>query len=217
MIKVGVIDSGVPQTCDNIIASRNFSNSTSTCFDTLGHGSAVIHAISQQNSAGIYSAKIFDKTLTAQSQQVYEAIDWLLDSKVDVINMSFGLRHDITQLALICQKAISQGVILVAASPSQGAPVYPSNYSGVIRATGDARCSIGEIASLNSPQADLGAYVGDITTGIAGASIGCAWVTQAITQLIPQCNFNTKEQVLTYFHQHAKHQGVEQIWQYPRT
>lgn len=106
---------------------------------------------------------------------------------VDVINMSFGLRNDRSVLRESCEQAIIHKITIVAApSPLQGDPVYPSNYNGIIRATGDARCNQGQVSWLNSSQADFGGFSGKPYSGPAGASIGCASVTSAVAKIKTQ-------------------------------
>ena len=68
-------------------------------------------------------------------------------------------------------------MILVAAAPARGEPVFPAAYAGVVRATGDARCGPGELSFLSTRQADFGGHVRTGATNVAGASVGCAHVT----------------------------------------
>ncbi len=186
MLKVGIIDSGLSATqkATYTCYESDFTGNHSTD-DQLGHGSAVAQAI--LDTAGridIYSARIFHDRLACPVGKVTEALDWLVKAAVDIINMSFGMPHYHDQLQRACHQAIAAGVVLIASSPAQGRPVYPASYSGVIRATGDARCLPGEISWLDSPQADFGGYVGDPQTGIAGASLGCASVSGRVAALL---------------------------------
>ena len=221
MIKVGIIDSGyrktttVDNSAANIKIAKCYDFTDHHCHDDLcGHGSAVSNIIATNPKTAIYTARVFHDKLVTNSNCVIAALQWLIAERVDIINMSFGLKNNNEQLATLCQQAIAQGIILVAASPAQGDKVYPASYHGVIRATGDARCQPNDISYLNSSQADLGAYAGDPRRGIAGASIGCAWVTvNIINQLTEPKNslklLATKNEILTYFQQHARFHGRE--------
>ncbi|MFO7552954.1 MAG: S8 family serine peptidase, partial [Haliea sp.] len=153
--------------------------------DRLGHGSAVAGVLLQRvPGVALLNAQVFDDRLTCSSRQVVAALDWLMAEDVRLINLSFGLRRNSTELAAACARALEQGVVLVAASPARGAPVFPASYAGVIRATGDARCAPGELSHLHSLQADFGACVRAGASGPAGASIGCAHVTAAVAQYL---------------------------------
>ena len=184
-VRVGIIDSGIPaDTCEGLVAAKNFSigREDRAVVDLLGHGVAVTTRI---NGPGveIHAARVFDRRLSCTPARVASAIDWLLGQEVRIINMSFGLREDRGPLRQACERALAQGVCLVAASPAQGAAVYPASYPGVVRATGDARCGPGDISWLDSLQADFGGYPGQIDSGAAGASMGCAAVTAALAAL----------------------------------
>lgn len=183
MLKVGIIDSGLPQSCSFPVLAEYDFTSASIATDLLGHGSAVSNIISGNSEINILSARVFHDKLTCTPSQVADAIQWLISYKVDVINMSFGLRNDRPILRACCEQALQNNIILVAAAPSQGEPVFPSHYKGIIRATGDARCAPGEISWLDSAQADFGGYSGRPHLGPAGASIGCASVTASLVQL----------------------------------
>lgn len=131
----------------------------------------------------ICAAQVFDKKLSCSPRQVAEAVHWLIDQEVRLINMSFGLREDRPVLRLACEAAVAAGICLVAASPARGDPVYPAAYPGVVRATGDARCQEGEIAWLDSAQADFAGYPGNPQSVFVGASAGCAAVCVALAEL----------------------------------
>ena len=162
--------------------TRFYTNTTNT-IDQLGHGTAVATIITNNLPVEIVSARVFHDKLICTPSQIAEAIQWLTSKKVDIINMSFGLRNDRSVLRESCEQALTNNIILVAAAPSQGKPVFPSHYHGIIRATGDARCTQGEISWLDSSQADFGGYSGRPHLGPAGASIGCASVTASLAQV----------------------------------
>lgn len=226
MLKIGIIDSGLPTTYQySVLAARTFTednsfteensftkastNSSATTIDQLGHGSAVTHIISHNLAADLVCAKVFHDKLTCTPSQIAEAIHWLISMEVNIINMSFGLRTDRAVLREACQQALNHNIILVAAAPSQGDPVYPSNYTGIIKATGDARCQPNEIAWLNDQQADFGGFSGIPYQGPAGASIGCASVTGAIAQLKCQYPHYKQEQIIEALIKQSRYQCTQ--------
>lgn len=209
MLRVGIIDSGLPANCNlSILEACDFTG-TSTTTDQLGHGSAITRIISTNLAADIVSARVFHDKLVCTPSQIADAIQWLVSMEVNIINMSFGLRNDRRVLRDTCEHALEKNIILVAAAPSQGEPVYPSNYSGVIRATGDARCKQGEISWLNSEQADFAGYSGKPHFGPAGASIGCASVTASIAKVKAQFPHYDQDAIFQSLIQKSNYQGSQ--------
>lgn len=209
MLKVGVIDSGLPSSYGfSVFAAQDFTNASSTT-DQLGHGTAITNIIGCNKSVEIVSARVFHDKLVCTPSQVAEAIQWLISMNVDLINMSFGLRNDRSVLRDSCEQALNNQIMLVAAAPSQGEPVYPSNYKGMIRATGDARCKPGEISWLNSSQADFGGYSGRPHFGPAGASVGCASITASIAQVKVQYPHYDQDSIIQHLIQKSSYQGSQ--------
>ena len=209
MLKVGIIDSGLPTSYGfSVLDTHDFTGASNTT-DQLGHGTAVTNIISNNLSADIVSARVFHDKLVCTPSQIADAIQWLISMNVNIINMSFGLRNDRSVLRDACEQALGSNIILVAAAPSQGEPVYPSNYKGIIRATGDARCKQGEISWLNSEQADFGGYSGTPHLGPAGASIGCASVSACISQLKVQHPHDNQHALMDKLIQQSSYQGTQ--------
>jgi len=155
--------------------------------DALGHGSRVIEIIQAlAPDVDIVSAQVFLERYTTTAAQVASAMDWLLDQGVRVINLSLGLRQDRPVLRQACERALAKGVLVCAASPARGEPVYPSAYPGVFRMTGDARCERHDISCLNTAFADFGACVRPVDgqVGPAGASLGCAHLSAHLARYL---------------------------------
>ncbi|MCF6215852.1 MAG: S8 family serine peptidase [Emcibacter sp.] len=184
--RLGLVDSGLSEGQERyVVAGRAFfANTTEPMMpDTLGHGTAVCDVILHYApKLALYNAQVFDGRGVTTAASVAAALDWLVQEKVSMINLSLGLREDREILKEACAKAVAAGIILIAASPAQGKATYPSAYPGVIRATGDARCAVGEISFLDSAQADFGGcarldqarHTG--RSNIGGSSIGTAHV-----------------------------------------
>lgn len=209
MLKVGIIDSGLPASYDfSVFDAQDFTGAASIV-DQLGHGTAVTNIIGGNTAIEVISARVFHDKLVCAPSQIADAIQWLIAMKVNVINMSFGLRNDRSVLRESCEQALANNITLIAAAPSQGEPVYPSNYHGIIRATGDARCKPNEVSSLDSSQADFGGYSGKPHCGPAGASIGCASVTAAISQLKVQYPDYEQHAIMQCLRQQSSYQGSQ--------
>lgn len=195
-LRIGIVDSGVRATlAARVRSSAGFVlDGNTVCMrpaaeDQIGHGSVIAGIIAAcAPQADLYVAQVFGTRFTTTAAQVAAGIDWLCAQSVQVINLSLGLREDRPVLALACARAIASGVVVCAASPAQGAPVYPAAYTDVLRMTGDARCARDEVSELGSTQADFGAHVlpPDGKREAAGASIGCAWLVGHIGRLIAE-------------------------------
>jgi hypothetical protein len=132
----------------------------------------------------LLSAQVFgDKGMTSPAV-IAAALDWLVECGARVINLSFGLRQDRPVLARACRRALDRGVVLIAAAPARGAPVYPASYPGVLRVTGDARCGPDELSRLASTRADFGACAQGATPLIGGASLATARVTARVAEYL---------------------------------
>lgn len=169
-----------------VLADGQVSCSAATP-DALGHGSAVGGVIRHlAPRARLVVAQVFHQRFTTTALQVAAAIDWLVDEGVQVVNLSLGLSQDRPVLAAACARAVEAGVILCAASPARGDPVFPSAYPGVFRMTGDARCGRDELSWLATRHADFGAHVRPLEGARAGngASIGCAHLSGHVGRLL---------------------------------
>jgi len=151
--------------------------------DLVGHGTDLARIIlDRQQSIGLAVARIFIERFACTPAAAAAGLDWLVDQDTRVVNMSFGLSQDRAVLRKSVERAIAKGVLLIAAAPARGRGVFPSSYGGVVRVSGDARCSPGEISVLRSRQADFGACVGAPTgdgsyEGTGGASFATGHFT----------------------------------------
>ncbi|MFN3984705.1 MAG: S8 family serine peptidase [Rhodocyclaceae bacterium] len=180
--------------------------------DELGHGDAVIGAISSLvPDARLLVAKVFFGRFTTSAAQVAAAIDWLVSEQADVINLSLGLRDHREVLAQACARAQAAGVVLCAASPARGAPVYPAAYPGVLRMTGDARCAREELSWLATAQADFGGHVQPPPRARAGAgaSMGCAHLCGHVLRLLAAGSERSVAAVAAQLAAVARYRGPE--------
>ena len=103
--------------------------------DCIGHGTACAGIIRRKASkAELYSVRIFDESLQADSRLLIAAIEWTLDQGMDLINLSLGTTEVTYRDALerVCRQAADQGVLLVAAEHEEGRESYPAHLSQVI-------------------------------------------------------------------------------------
>lgn len=214
-LRVGVVDSGFaePQLASVGGARRFFLTDTGHAegesrVDALGHGSAVCEAIlSRAPDARLSVAQVFDERGVTSPLQIAAALHWLGEQGVRVINLSLGVRQDRPILREAVADLMAAGVLICASSPARGEPVFPANYPGVIRVTGDARCGEGEWSWLDSAQADFGAAVR--VAGRSGASLGCAAFCGHLAALLVERPELSNVQLIEVMRERAAFQGIE--------
>ncbi|PMW96781.1 peptidase S8 and S53 subtilisin kexin sedolisin [Pseudomonas sp. FW215-R2] len=216
-LRIGVVDSGHSAAQRvQVIAGRRFSlledglAESDLRDDPLGHGSAVIEAISRRAPvAQMCVAQVFDQRGVTSALQISAAIDWLVAQDVRLINLSLGLRQDRSLLREACAAAVARGVLLCASSPAQGAAVFPASYPQVLRVTGDARCTDEQWSWLDSAQADFAACVHGTYPGQSGASLGCAALSGHIAGYLLEHPQASNAEVIDWLKQHARYRGPE--------
>jgi len=217
-IKVGIVDSGfAPHQTEWISESAAFilqkdalwqSDSES---DQLAHGTKIIDVIHHcAPNAKILVAQVFQERFTTTALQVAAAINWLTEQRVDVINLSLGLRTDREELREAIAAAVETGILLCASSPAKGDPVYPSAYPGVLRTTGDARCDQTQWSLLTTQYADFGAHVRCLEGSIAGASIGTAYMCGHIAHFMGEHPDAGRAELGHHLKTNASYFGAEQ-------
>ncbi len=148
-VKIGVVDTGVDFSHPdlNIALGRgiNLLNRLAPPFDDNGHGTHIIGTIAAANRSGgitgvaprasIYPIKAFDHNGSAYVSDIIQAIDWCVANRMDIINMSFGMKHKSQSLLGAVQRAYRSGIIIVASSGNDGKTStidYPARYSQTI-------------------------------------------------------------------------------------
>ncbi|OAH53850.1 hypothetical protein AWH48_11295 [Domibacillus aminovorans] len=153
-IVTAVIDSGIDtyhSDLKNKIAAGgyDFINGTQVISDPNGHGTSVSGVIAAQanNATGIagvtgsYNVKILPLRVANAKGETYlsdlvEAIDYAINKKVDIINLSLGSDTPSAIENTAIQRAVKAGIIVVAAAGNEalkGNPIeYPASYENVI-------------------------------------------------------------------------------------
>lgn len=218
-VRVGIVDSGSSAAqAAQVAAAAAFVRGDSdvrriaACDDLLGHGSlvgdVVLHCAPH---AELLVAQVFRERLATTAAQVAAAIDWLVGSGAAVINLSLGLREPRPVLEAACRAALDAGVVLCAASPAQGAPVYPAAFAGVLRVTGDARCERLEISALAAAHADFGAHVRPMHGALAGAgaSMACAHLSGHVARHLSEGGRADADALRAWLTVQARYHGLE--------
>jgi subtilisin family serine protease len=141
-ITIAVIDSGVNVNHPHICAPTHgvLLNSGDAIYDsfedTVGHGTAVMAAIQEKvPDAEYFAVKLFGSTLRASSAQLMKAIEWAIERRIAVVNLSLGTPNfDFREpMKALVERARESDVILVAArNAGPNMPVLPGSLDGVI-------------------------------------------------------------------------------------
>lgn len=168
---VAVIDTGIDYNHEDLKANYkggyNFIDNTANPYDNNGHGSHVSGIIAAADSdtgvigvapeASIYALKVLDQNGSGSYSNIIAAIQWCIDNKISVINMSFGGSSYSKSLEDICNAANNAGILLIAAAGNSGSGNdtigYPAKFNSVV-AVG-ATDSNDKIAPFSSTGPDL--------------------------------------------------------------
>jgi hypothetical protein len=150
--------------------------------DPTGHGSRIAALLTEDGAhVELLLAQVFLTAQPASAAVVAAAVDWTVSRGAQLIHLSLGVATDRSVLRAAIARAIDSGILVVAAMPARGEPVYPAAYPSVIGGTGDARCGPGEISVLG-PRL-FGGCAATARGRRGGASVGAAGVSKAIARL----------------------------------
>lgn len=174
-VKVAILDTGID--LDHLDLQSNIKGNVSTISplrsgnDDNGHGSHVAGTVAAiDNNIGVigvgpeiylYAVKVLDRTGSGWLSDLIEGIEWCINNKMEVINMSLGSSSDNQAFHDAIIKAYQAGIVLVAAAGNNGetggAVSYPAKYPEAIAVS--AVDQAGRLASFSSfgPEVDLAA------------------------------------------------------------
>lgn len=206
-IKVCAIDTGVdtshPDLKGNIKGGYNAINPKNSFKDDNGHGTHVAGIIAAvDNSIGvvgvapqadIYAVKALNSNGTGYVSDIIEGLDWAVNNKMDVVNMSFGVSTDNQSLHDAISIAYEAGIVLVAASGNnpESTVAYPAAYPEVISVTAlDSNNNIAPFASrgkvdIAAPGVDIySTYKGSTYKSLSGTSMAAPHVAGVAALLL---------------------------------
>ncbi|RCX14418.1 subtilase family protein [Fontibacillus phaseoli] len=148
-VRIGVIDTGAdfnhPDLRHSLARGVNLLNQMSLPFDDNGHGTHIAGTIAASGGSKsmmgvaprslIYPVKAFDHNGSAYVSDIILGIDWCVQNRMNIINMSFGMKSKSQSLQNTIRKAYNAGIVVVASSgndkKSRGAD-YPARYPHTI-------------------------------------------------------------------------------------
>lgn len=153
-VTVAVIDSGVHAGHPHVgsvaggVAIETNGETHADYLDRLGHGTAVTAAIlDKAPDADIQAVKVFGRKLATSTGALVKAIDWAVEQKARLINLSLGTVKSEGDLVLWAsvRRAVEQGVLIVSPVAYEGRVWLPGSLAGVAAVTLDWECPRAEI------------------------------------------------------------------------
>jgi len=148
-IKVGVIDTGIdfnhPDLRHSISRGINLLARSMLPHDDNGHGTHIAGTIAAANQlhgmvgvaprAIIHPVKAFDHNGSAYVSDIILGIEWCIRNRMDIINMSFGMKTRSRALLAAVRKAWRSNIVIVASSGNDAkrkAIDYPARFPQTI-------------------------------------------------------------------------------------
>lgn len=149
-VKVAVLDTGISLHTDlQISGGVAITSYTKFYTDDNGHGTHVAGIIGAKNNligtvgvapdAKIYAVKVLDEEGSGYVSDIISGINWSVENKMDIINLSLGAAYDSYALHQAVDKAYNSGILVVAASGNYGTKdgmgdtvEYPARYDSTI-------------------------------------------------------------------------------------
>jgi len=205
-VKIGIIDSGYTHQPQLVIPAETTSIGFKSGKDQNGHGTSVYSIISliAKNSL-IYNVKVLDENGFGKIEHTEEAIYYLIDKGVDVINMSLGAKGKHKGVVEALKKAEEAGIVIISASGNTGKSnvLFPANQDYPIAVGAINRKSMlasfsttGKEIDIVAPGENVEVVFHDGSHRIAsGTSFAAPHVTGIVALMIDSKFMNTEKKL----------------------
>ncbi|WP_152394028.1 S8 family peptidase [Paenibacillus guangzhouensis] len=206
-IRVGIIDTGIGPSTDLLVyGGINTINNKKSFRDDNGHGTFVAGITAARGKrnmiagaapyAKLYSIKALDASGSGFVSDIIEGVEWCIQHRIRIINMSLGLNQPSPALRRVVRKANRKGIVIVASAgnggKSAGGIDEPAKYPEVIAvAASNKRNKIANFSSrgkgidLTAPGANIVSLkIGNGTTTGSGTSFSAPHVTGSSALLL---------------------------------
>jgi serine protease len=210
-VKVSVIDSGIDADHPDlrVVAGKNFVRTEQPpgpveWDDCIGHGTHVAGIIAARDNnigtigvapeAELYAARVFpcDPDSGAFTSDIIAAIDWSIEQRVHVINLSLGGPGRSVAEELAVNRAAAAGIVVIAASGNDSSPglpapiIYPAAFESVVAVGATDEADVIGGFSNQGPEQELSAPGIDVLATVLVGSAAVATLEQGSRQ------FNTR-------------------------
>ncbi len=219
-VAVAFFDTGIdpthPDLAPNYGGGINLIAPGSLPLDDHGHGTKVagiIAAVGRMGSvvgvaprARLYAVKVLDARGDGSLSAVLRGLQWVVDNKIPLVNMSLDIPEESEALRTAIRKAVASGVTIVASTGNGGRShriTYPAAYPEVIAVSAVSAdgqpvsfCNTGPEVDLVAP--GLGIHTTAPQRGYtwaSGTSMACSHVTGVAALYLQNCPTATPEQV----------------------
>ena len=204
-INVAILDSGIDILSDVKFASQTSLIPEENTDDRTGHGTIISNLIARNENGfcqtgilpedaavSLYSVRILDENNQTPLSRAIEGIQWCIDSRMDVINMSFGTEAESEILHEAIRKAEEAGILMVSSVGNSGEKgrnitEYPAGYQEVIgvgsvneKMERSAFSNTGESVELAAPGENI-----PVTSywGLQGSGSGTSYAAAHVTAI----------------------------------
>ena len=220
-VKIAIIDSGVDSEHPEIgpiahginirIGAKGQIIWGTDYVDRSGHGTACTGIIRQiAPDAEIYIIRIFEQSLVADGKLLIAALQWVIDHRIDVVNLSLGTtdRQYFEPIQELCRQAAQEDIILVAAAHNRGIESYPAILPDVIGVQGRPMQKLNDYYFRKNNHIECVAHGGEqilcwknsskvITAGSSFAAARIAGIICLIRQVYPCASLNATREILS--------------------
>lgn len=215
-VKVAILDTGIDMEHEdlskNVKGGYNLVDNNDDASDLNGHGSHVAGIIAALDNdigvvgvapdAHIYSVKVLDYAATGSASDMVAGIQWAVENKMQIINMSLGSDNDSISFRRSVEKAYNSGILVVSAAGNSGNIMgtgnsmdYPAKYPETVSVgatdINDKRArfsSTGPSLELSAPGVDIPSTLpGNKYGTLSGTSMASPYVA-GVAALIMKAN-----------------------------